>query len=56
MDGSGAISTNANLVAAASAGGQIATSLVAQSFSSEKAQIATLFSTIGLGKNVDATA
>jgi hypothetical protein len=36
--------------------GSIAISLLAQSNSAAQQQIATLFSTLGLGRNVDATA
>jgi len=50
---------SASAVPALSSGGttaSIAVSVIAQTNSAAKQQIATLFSTLGLGRNVDATA
>lgn len=56
MDSSGAISAAVSGISAGGVGGQIAVSLVRSTETAQAQQIATLFSTIGLGANVNAFA
>ena len=56
MDSSSAISSAVAGMTGSGIGSSIAVSVLASSESAEKAEITTLFSSIGLGRNVDASA
>jgi hypothetical protein len=56
MDSSSAISAAVTGISAGGTGGQIAISVLRSTESAQAKQIATLFSTIGLGANVNAYA
>jgi hypothetical protein len=56
MDSSAAISAAVSGISAGGTGGQIAISVLRSTESAQAQQIATLFSTIGLGANVNAFA
>jgi len=56
MDSSSAISSAVAGITGSGLTSQIAVSVLSSTESAEKAQITTLFSSIGLGRNVDASA
>jgi hypothetical protein len=56
MDSSSAISSAVAGITGSGLSSQIAVSVLSSTESAEKAQITTLFSSIGLGRNVDASA
>jgi hypothetical protein len=56
MDSSAAISSAVSAITGSGVTSSIAVSVLAQTESSQKAQIATLFGSLGLGRNVDSSA